>query len=149
MKLQQLVIRWKFGQYGHEREQLFSTRQAITFGRNAQNTVVIDGADKKASRFHAELRLTANGLWLRNIDDNNTMYVGGKSSERLYPPGASFSVTDGFWFRLGNTYFRVEFVTHDRPMVVCSNGHVLDARLRQCPCDGLLLAGSETYVPRE
>lgn len=72
--------------------------QKVTLGRGTDNDISI-AEDKKASRHHAKITLSAEGFVISKVSDRNTMVVNGEECERS-------PLVDGATFKIGVTEFR-------------------------------------------
>ncbi len=76
-------------------------RETLTIGRNAANDVCLP-LDPRISRWHAQIRLTADGVILEDRNSGNGTWVG---TTRIYSP---LALVPGAQFRVGQTWLQLE-----------------------------------------
>ena len=110
----------------------------ITVGAHASNDLVID--DPKASRRHAEISLTTEGIRIRDLGSTNgTFWQASRITEVIVPPGATV--------RFGNTNVRI--LPTEVPVVPPSNRRSFGGLVGRSPSMRELFAVLELASPTD
>lgn len=93
-----LILR--YGQEDAEARDFLVNKDDILIGRAPECDIPLD--DQQVSRFHASLRVSAEGLWLLDMDSRNGTFINGEP----IPPNRRISLQPEQSFRVGTYIFR-------------------------------------------